>query len=101
MHINRISVSTNFGVRLTDKALAELKRNGASEFDIGTISCKSPTEALIGITKGSTHPYIEGKYGRYEKHDKKLTMQTLNQLCEEYNIEKFFSVLKPEKNSAF
>lgn len=101
MHINKISVNTNFGVKLSEKAIAELKRNGASDFDISTIPCKTPTEALIGIAKFSSNPYIEGKHGRFEILNQKLTMKTLNQLCEKYNIEQFFSVLKTEKNSSF
>ena len=101
MHVNKISVNTNFGVRLTPKAILALKRSGATDFDLGTLSCKTPTEALIGITKYGTHPYIEGKDIRIEAYGKKLNMKMLNELCTEYNTEKFFSVLKTTKKPIF
>ncbi len=101
MLINKISTNTNFGIWLTDKAVDELKRNGTTDFQLGTLPCKLPTEALIGISKFDNCPYIEGKHGRIEAYNKKMTMQTINELCREYNVRKFFSVLRPEKKSLF
>lgn len=99
MHVNKISVHPNFGVRLTEKAIAALKQSGVSDLDLGKLPCKIPTDALIGISRFASCPYIEGDFERIEFFGEKLTMQTVDRLCKKYNSDRFFSVLKPKKIS--
>ena len=97
MHVNRISVNTNFGVNLTEKAVAVLKQKGVTDFELGKLPCKIPTDALIGISKFHSSPYIEGDFGRIEFFGEELSMQTVDRLCKKYNSDRFFSILKPKK----
>lgn len=102
MHINKISFNTNFGVRLTDDAIKLMKKNGATDFEISTLTCKEPNDAIIDVEKLRKDAYIHGKHARIHLGpNHKLTLQNADKLCEAYNIEKFFSVLNPEKKSPF
>ena len=100
MHINKISVNTNFGVKFTDYARSVLKGKGFTEDSINNFSCQDPTDATI-CAEGD-NVYIEGKYARIPVNkSEQLSPESIKKLCEAYNIEKFFSSLENEKKQGF
>ena len=103
MQINKISVSTNFGVNITNDAMKELRNNGISPSEENTISGKIPLNAIIDIEKANKTAYITGDHTTISlPPGEKLTMQSLTELCKAFNREKFFSALKKaEKKPVF
>ena len=58
MNVNKISVNTNFGVVVTDRAKVLLKRNGATDFEIDCLPCKIPTDATIDTDEENKYACI-------------------------------------------
>ncbi|MCR4881391.1 MAG: hypothetical protein K6A44_05500 [bacterium] len=92
MNINKICLNTNFGVHLTDSAKKMMKDGGATDFELDTLPCKMPTDAVIDIDKTNGNAYIKGYYATLRLEKPGLTMEDVENLCEAYNIKKYFSV---------